>query len=820
MTVRKLSNLPIEIAQENVKKAMEDGLRKILSKIGISVLASYHGAQIFEAIGIGADLIDLAFKGTTSRIAGLTLSELSTETISFHKKAFLELEQKKLDFNGFVQYRNSGEFHLNNPEMSKILHAAVKAGPGYDHFKIYQQLLESRPATTLRDLLTFKKASQPLPLDQIESVESICQRFCTGGMSLGALSREAHEVLAIAMNRIGGKSNSGEGGEDPARFNVLQDVDENNQSKTLPNLKGLLNGDTACSAIKQIASGRFGVTPEYLTSGKQLEIKVAQGAKPGEGGQLPGAKVDEYIAKLRNSKPGVALISPPPHHDIYSIEDLAQLIHDLHQINPTAKVSVKLVAEIGIGTIAGGVAKANADVIQISGHDGGTGASPLSSIKHAGLPWELGLTEVHRSLLENGLRERVLLRADGGLKTGWDVLIAALLGAEEYGFGTVAMIAEGCIMARICHTNKCPVGVATQQEGLRKRFPGLPEHVVNFFIFVAEEVRQLMSQVGIAKVEDLIGRTDLLIPRNLDLTKTKEVDLSSLLKPLDNSRDRSWLSHEKQAHSNGEVIENTLLKDEELSNAIQTQGSLTKEIPIVNTDRSVCARISGAIAKKYGNKGFNGNLNLIFKGSAGQSFGAFILRGMNISLIGEANDYVGKGINGGSITIVPEIINDTSNTQVILGNTCLYGATGGKLFALGIAGERFGVRNSGAHAVIEGAGDHCCEYMTGGVVVVLGKTGRNIGAGMTGGIAFILDQTNELDLRMNKEIVELHHLSSTNQEQFLNDLIIEYHQKTKSPIAQKILSDWSTWKKYFKIVVPPSEKNKLGIEEVLEKATI
>ena len=799
---------------------MEDGLRKILSKIGISVLASYHGAQIFEAIGIGGDLIDLAFKGTTSRIAGLTLSELSIETISFHKKAFPELEQKKLDFNGFVQYRSSGEFHLNNPEMSKILHAAVKAGPRYDHFKTYQQLLESRPATTLRDLLTFKTATQPLPLDQIESVESICQRFCTGGMSLGALSREAHEVLAIAMNRIGGKSNSGEGGEDPARFNVLDDVDENNQSKILPNLKGLVNGDTACSAIKQIASGRFGVTPEYLTSGKQLEIKVAQGAKPGEGGQLPGPKVDEYIAKLRNSKPGVALISPPPHHDIYSIEDLAQLIHDLHQINPTAKVSVKLVAEIGIGTIAGGVAKANADVIQISGHDGGTGASPLSSIKHAGLPWELGLTEVHRSLLENGLRERVLLRADGGLKTGWDVLIAALLGAEEYGFGTVAMIAEGCIMARICHTNKCPVGIATQQEGLRKRFPGLPEHVVNFFIFVAEEVRQLMSQVGVAKFEDLIGRTDLLIPRNINLTKTKEVDLSSLLKPIDNSTDRSWLSHEIEAHSNGEVLENALLKDEEISNALQNQGSIIKEIPIVNTDRSVCARISGEIAKKYGNKGFNGNLNLIFKGSAGQSFGAFILKGMNISLIGEANDYVGKGINGGSITIVPEIINDISNTQVILGNTCLYGATGGKLFALGIAGERFGVRNSGAHAVIEGAGDHCCEYMTGGVVVVLGKTGRNIGAGMTGGIAFILDKKNELDLRMNKEIVEVHHLTATNQEQFLNDLIFEYHQKTESLLAQKILADWSLWKKLFKVVVPPSEKSKLGIEEVLEKATI
>ncbi len=816
----KLSNLSIEAAQENIKKSLEDGLRKILSKIGISVLASYHGAQIFEAIGIGADLIDLAFKGTTSRVAGLTLKELSIETISFHKKAFPELEQKKLDFNGFVQYRNNGEFHLNNPEMSKTLHAAVQAGPGYDHFKTYQELLESRPATTLRDLLTLKKANQPIPLDQIESVESICQRFCTGGMSLGALSREAHEVLAIAMNRIGGKSNSGEGGEDPARFKILNDVDANNQSKTLPNIKGLINGDTACSAIKQIASGRFGVTPEYLTSGKQLEIKVAQGAKPGEGGQLPGPKVDEYIAKLRNSKPGVALISPPPHHDIYSIEDLAQLIHDLHQINPSAKVSVKLVAEIGIGTIAGGVAKANADVIQISGHDGGTGASPLSSIKHAGLPWELGLTEVHRSLLENDLRKRVLLRADGGLKTGWDVIIAALLGAEEYGFGTVAMIAEGCIMARICHTNKCPVGVATQQEHLRKRFPGLPEHVVNFFIFVAEEVRQLMSQIGVSKVEELIGRTDLLVPRNIDLAKTKQIDLSSLLRPIVHSSDREWLNHENQAHSNGDVLENSLLRDNLITDAIRTQGSISKTISIVNTDRSVCARISGEIAKKHGNKGFKGNLNLRFKGSAGQSFGAFILKGMNVSLIGEANDYVGKGINGGCITIVPEIVNEASSNQVILGNTCLYGATGGKLFALGIAGERFGVRNSGAHAVIEGAGDHCCEYMTGGLIVVLGKTGRNIGAGMTGGIAFILDEKHNLDLRMNKEIVELHHLSSTNQEQTLKDFIIEYHQNTKSPKAKEILSDWSSWKKLFKVVVPPSEKEKVGIEEALEKATL
>ena len=815
ITSGKLEDLNIDKAQSNIRKALEDGLRKILSKIGISVLASYHGAQIFEAIGIGADLIDLAFKGTTSRVAGLSLKELSSETLTFHSKAYPELDKNKLEFLGFVQYRSSGEFHLNNPEMSKILHEAVKEGPGYDHFSKYQILLRNRPLTSLRDLLTFKKANQPLPIDQIESVESICKRFCTGGMSLGALSREAHEVLAIAMNRIGGKSNSGEGGEDSARFKPLKDVDQESKSATLPTIKGLVNGDTACSAIKQIASGRFGVTPEYLRSGSQLEIKVAQGAKPGEGGQLPGPKVDKYIAKLRNSKPGVALISPPPHHDIYSIEDLAQLIHDLHQIHSKAKVSVKLVAEIGIGTIAGGVAKANADVIQISGHDGGTGASPLSSIKHAGLPWELGLTEVHNSLLNNGLRDRVLLRTDGGLKTGWDVLIAALLGAEEYGFGTVAMIAEGCIMARICHTNKCPVGVATQQEGLRKRFPGLPEHVVNFFIFVAEEVRQLMSIIGIAKLEDLIGRSDLLEAREVKLTKTNQIDLSCLISnnSSEYKSDRSWLLHDKNAHSNGPVLEDNLLKDKNLTNAITKHQTFSKEINIINTDRSVCARISGEIADKHGNKGFQGELNLNFYGYAGQSFGAFLLQGMIVRLKGEANDYVGKSMNGGSISIVPPIKNENSSDQVIIGNTCLYGGTGGELFALGRAGERFAVRNSGVKAVVEGTGDHCCEYMTGGVVVVLGTTGRNVGAGMTGGVAFILDLENNLKDKINNEIIELTSLTTIEQEQLLKPLIEKHFSQTKSLKAHQILLNWQTYKERFKVLIPPSERSSVGLDK-------
>ncbi|EAQ75383.1 MULTISPECIES: glutamate synthase large subunit [unclassified Synechococcus] len=809
----KLPAIDAAKAQANVRKALEAGLRKILSKIGISLLASYHGAQIFEAIGIGADLIDLAFRGTTSRVAGLSLRDLANETLAFHAKAFPELNRTKLEFMGFVQYRSGGEFHLNSPEMAKALHAAVAAGPGYDHFATYRTLLENRPVTGLRDLLELRPAPTPLPIEQVESVESICSRFCTGGMSLGALSREAHEVLAVAMNRIGGKSNSGEGGEDPARYHPLTDVDADGRSATLPTLRGLVPGDSACSAIKQVASGRFGVTPEYLRSGQQLEIKVAQGAKPGEGGQLPGPKVDAYIGWLRNSKPGVALISPPPHHDIYSIEDLAQLIHDLHQVHPAAKVSVKLVAEIGIGTIAAGVVKANADVIQISGHDGGTGASPLSSIKHAGSPWELGLSEVHRSLLANGLRNRVLLRADGGLKTGWDVLMAALLGAEEYGFGSVAMIAEGCIMARVCHTNNCPVGVATQKEALRKRFTGLPEHVVNFFLYVAEEVRQLLSVLGVARLEDLIGRVELLHPRQVALAKTSALDLTCLLAPLPGSDDRSWLRHDSQAHGNGVILEDQLLVDPEVLAAIEQHGQVVRRLPIVNTDRSVGARLAGEVAARHGNKGFKGLLDLCFEGAAGQSFGAFNLQGMNLRLEGDANDYVGKGINGGRITVVPYAATRDPGNQVILGNTCLYGATGGELFALGRAGERFAVRNSGARTVVEGCGDHCCEYMTGGVVVVLGSTGRNVAAGMTGGVAFLLDEEDALAGLLNPEIVSVHPLETPEQEQLIKPLLEAHLELTGSRKAAEILANWPQWRSRFKVLVPPSEVATVGLLE-------
>ena len=809
----KLPALDADRAQANVRESLENGLRKILSKIGISLLASYHGAQIFEAIGLGADVVETAFTGTTSRVAGMTLAELANETLSMHAKAFPELNRSKLEFMGFVQYRSGAEYHRNNPELSKALHKAVAQGPGYDHFSTYQALLQNRPVMALRDLLEFKLAPTPVGLDQVESVESICTRFCTGGMSLGALSREAHEVLAVAMNRIGGKSNSGEGGEDPARFQILKDVDGEGRSVSFPSIGGLRNGDTACSAIKQVASGRFGVTAEYLRSGKQLEIKVAQGAKPGEGGQLPGPKVDKYIAWLRNSKPGVALISPPPHHDIYSIEDLAQLIHDLHQVHPAAPVSVKLVAEIGIGTIAAGVAKANADVIQISGHDGGTGASPLSSIKHAGSPWELGLTEVHRSLVENGLRDRVLLRADGGLKTGWDVVIAALLGAEEYGFGSIAMIAEGCVMARVCHTNNCPVGVATQKENLRKRFTGIPEHVVNFFWYVAEEVRQLMSLLGVTRLEELIGRTDLLKPRSVDLAKTKGVDLSSLLALISGAEERSWLRHSDHAHGNGPILEDQLLADADLMAALENHGSVSRSIEIINTDRSVCARLAGEIAQRHGNRGFKGQLDLTFRGAAGQSFGAFLVQGMQVRLEGESNDYVGKGMNSGCITLVPSDGCASPGDQVILGNTCLYGATGGELFAHGRAGERFGVRNSGARTVVEGAGDHCCEYMTGGVVVVLGGTGRNVGAGMTGGVTFLLDEQGRVAPRVNPEIVEVCSITTDKQESLLKGLLEQHVALTGSEKAAALLADWSAAKNHFKVLVPPSEREAMGLAD-------
>ncbi len=801
----KIPAITLEKALGNYRKAVEAGILKILSKMGISLLTSYQGAQIFEAIGIGQDLLSVGFYGTTSRLGGLSISELAQEVLSFHQRAFPELTVKKLENFGFVQYRPGGEYHMNSPELAKMLHKAI-ADQKYDHYEVYQKHLAARPVTALRDLLDFQSDRPAVPLESVEPVTEIVQRFCTGGMSLGALSREAHETLAIAMNRLGGRSNSGEGGEDPVRYKVLNDVDAQGRSQLLPHLKGLRNGDTASSAIKQVASGRFGVTPEYLMNAKQIEIKIAQGAKPGEGGQLPGTKVSPYIATLRRSKAGVTLISPPPHHDIYSIEDLAQLIFDLHQINPKAQVSVKLVAEIGIGTVAAGVAKANADIIQISGHDGGTGASPLSSIKHAGGPWELGLTEVHRVLLENKLRDRVILRVDGGFKSGWDVIMGALMGGEEYGFGSIAMIAEGCIMARICHTNNCPVGVATQKEELRQRFSGMPEQVVNFFYFVAEEVRSILARIGYRSLAEVIGRADLLkVREGVNLIKTHELNLDCITQLPDTKENRSWLNHET-VHSNGVVLDDQLLADPEVQAAIRNQSSVTKTVAIVNTDRTVGARLAGAIASQYGNTGFEGQLNFNFIGSVGQSFGAFNLPGMTLKLEGEANDYVGKGMHGGEIIIYPpEAATYAPEQNVIVGNTCIYGATGGFLFANGLAGERFAVRNSKGTAVIEGAGDHCCEYMTGGVIVVLGKVGRNVGAGMTGGLAYFLDEDGNFPALVNPEIVKLQRVSSPVGVQQLQELIQAHAERTGSPKAKTILANWDEYLPKFWQVVPPSE---------------
>nr|XP_043609325.1 ferredoxin-dependent glutamate synthase, chloroplastic [Erigeron canadensis] len=802
----KMQMVTIEKGQNNFKKAVNAGLMKILSKMGISLLSSYCGAQIFEIYGLGKEVVDFAFTGSVSKIGGLTFDELARESLSFWVKAFSEDTAKRLENFGFIQMRPGGEYHGNNPEMSKLLHKAVRE-KRESAYSIYQQHLANRPVNVLRDLFEFKSDRAPIPVGKVEPATSIVERFCTGGMSLGAISRETHEAIAIAMNRIGGKSNSGEGGEDPIRWTPLSDVVDG-YSPTLPHLKGLQNGDTATSAIKQVASGRFGVTPTFLVNADQIEIKIAQGAKPGEGGQLPGKKVSAYIARLRNSKPGVPLISPPPHHDIYSIEDLAQLIFDLHQINPKAKVSVKLVAEAGIGTVASGVAKGNADIIQISGHDGGTGASPISSIKHAGGPWELGLTESHQTLISNGLRERVILRVDGGFKSGVDVLMAAAMGADEYGFGSVAMIATGCVMARICHTNNCPVGVASQREELRARFPGVPGDLVNYFLYVAEEVRSTLAQLGYEKLDDIIGHTELLRPRDISLVKTQHLDLGYVLSNVGFPKSSSSTIRKQEVHSNGPVLDDILLADAEISDAIANEKVVNKTFKIYNVDRAVCGRLAGAVAKKYGDTGFAGQLNITFEGSAGQSFGCFLTPGMNIRLVGEANDYVGKGMAGGELVVTPvENTGFIPEEAAIVGNTCLYGATGGQLFVRGKTGERFAVRNSLAQAVVEGTGDHCCEYMTGGCVVILGKVGRNVAAGMTGGLAYILDDDDTLIPKINKEIVKIQRVVAPVGQMQLKSLIEAHVEKTGSTKGAAILNEWDKYLPLFWQLVPPSEED-------------
>ena len=817
----KMPNMSVADVQRNYKAAVNKGLKKILSKMGISLLTSYHGAQILECYGIGPEVIDIAFKGTVSRIGGMSMDDLAAETALFAASNFPGENEvlSGIAARGMFQVKPGLEYHANNQEMSKLLHKAVGLGGkkeegDFDAYKLYQEERNERPATSLRDMLMIESDRKPIDIDEVESVGDICARFCTGGMSLGAISRECHEAIAIAMNRIGGKSNSGEGGEDPQRYETIS-ADADGNSDDFPHLNGLKTGDIASSAIKQVASGRFGVTTSFLMAADQLEIKVAQGAKPGEGGQLPGKKVSPYIASLRRSKAGVPLISPPPHHDIYSIEDLAQLIYDLHMVNPKAKVSVKLVGQAGIGTVASGVAKANADIIQISGGDGGTGASPLSSIKHAGGPMEMGLVEAHRTLVENDLRQRVVLRADGGCRSGLDVIQCALMGADEYGFGTVAMIATGCVMARICHTNNCPVGVASQREELRARFPGAPGDLVNFFQLCAQEVREELASMGYKSLDEVIGRNDLFAQKRVhpdgaapgQPAKTTGLDLSFLT----TSSGEGGLSSARRAmatHDDGRMLDDEILEDAGVIKCIEEEGEYTIKKEIINTDRCATARVAGAVAAKDGDSGFAGSLNIELEGSAGQSFGGFTVNGVNVKLIGEANDYVCKSMSGGSVSIAPPPASPFNPEDcIIAGNTCLYGATGGKAFFNGRAGERFAVRNSLAETVVEGTGDHCCEYMTGGCVVVLGRVGRNVGAGMTGGIGYFLDEDGTFASKVNGEIVAMQRVGTAQGEAQLKGLIEEHVAKTGSPKGKAVLAAWAEYLPKFWQLVPPSEAN-------------
>ncbi|MFP4597261.1 MAG: glutamate synthase large subunit [Persicimonas sp.] len=776
---------------ENYREAIHKGLLKIMSKMGISVLGSYRGAQIFEAIGLNKQVIEYCFTNTSSQIGGIGFEEIAKEALVRHGEAFPDEGEASLKDLGYFRFRRSGEEHGWSPKMLRAM-AGFQREATWDNYKKFAEQADSRPPIAVRDLLEFASDRKPVPLDEVEPIEAIRARFTTAAMSLGSLSPEVHEAIAIAMNRIGGKSNTGEGGEDPKRYEPRDD------------------GDSADAYIKQVASGRFGVTPEYLVHARELEIKMAQGSKPGEGGQLPGHKVTNYIASLRHSTPGVTLISPPPHHDIYSIEDLAQLIYDLKQINPDAEVVVKLVAEAGVGTIAAGVAKAFADVIQISGHDGGTGASPLSSIKNAGGPWELGLAEAQQVLRINGLRDRVKLRTDGGLKTGQDIVKAAMLGAEEFNFGTAALIAIGCKYVRQCHLDTCPVGIATQREELRDRFKGSPEQVIDYFNGVAEDVRQVLAALGFRSIDELVGRADLFVQRTIDdHPKANLVDLSRLrADPApDAPRRRLWERNARPAHSlNDQLVE-------ELDEAVKNGEKVEKTYAIQNVDRTVGARLAGQIARYHGNEGLpEGTIDLTFEGSAGQSFGAFCIDGMRLRLIGEANDYVGKGIGGGELIVRPADAAPGRSADVILGNTVLYGATGGRALLRGTAGERFAVRNSGCDAVVEGVGDHCCEYMTQGTVVVLGQTGKNFGAGMTGGLAYVFDPKAEFIGKYNSEFVDIARVDIQDAEELR--LLIERHaETTDSPAALDVLEQWEQASAHFWRVTPHETAKLADLEE-------
>ena len=786
-------------AEKKYIKSVCKGLFKIMSKMGISTIRSYRGAKIFETVGLSEELSNAYFGGLSSRIGGIRLDEVARDAIAFHKEGMEVLKKKGeaelLPNRGLYAFRKDGEKHAWNPETISTLQLATRLG-SYKKFKEFTAMVDSKESPIfLRDFLDFRRA--PISIDRVEPVENIVQRFVTGAMSYGSISREAHEAMAIAMNKLHGRSNTGEGGEDRARFMPRED------------------GTSLRSAIKQVASGRFGVTAEYLVNADEIQIKIAQGAKPGEGGQLPGFKVDEVIAKTRHSIPGISLISPPPHHDIYSIEDLAQLIFDLKNVNPRAKISVKLVAESGVGTIAAGVAKAKADLIVISGAEGGTGASPASSIRYAGISPELGLSETQQTLVLNGLRGQVMLQVDGQLKTGRDIILMAMLGAEEFGFATSALIVLGCVMMRKCHQNTCPVGVATQNEELRKRFRGRSEYLVNFFTFLAQEVREYLAEIGVERLDDIIGRTDLIVRKPDDgIKKHQLISFDKLLARVDNEAAIRHVTD--QQHGIDHVKDVEMLHA--AAEAVENQKEISLEYTIANTDRACGAMLSGVIAAKYGEKGLpEHTLNVKFKGSAGQSFGAFLVPGVNFKLEGEANDYLGKGLSGGRIAVLPPVrSNFEAEKNTIAGNTLLYGATSGEVYINGRAGERFAVRNSGATAVVEGVGDHCCEYMTGGRVVVLGQTGRNFAAGMSGGVAYVWNRDGNFDYFCNMEMVELSLIEEASYRKELHELIRQHYLYTGSKLARTMLDDWPRYADQF-IQVVPIEYKKVLQEEQMQK---
>jgi glutamate synthase domain-containing protein 2/glutamate synthase domain-containing protein 3 len=782
-----------EEASKNFVKAIGKGLLKVISKMGISTLFSYCGAQIFEAVGLNEEFIDRRFVGTASRVGGVGIEALARETLERHRSAFAAVEDnaEELDVGGEYQLRQQGQYHQWNQDTIVPLQRAVKTND-FETFKEFTRHFDEQSArySTLRGLFEFEQ--NPIPVEEVEPAEEIVKRFVTGAMSFGSISKEAHETLAIAMNRIGGKSNTGEGGEDPLRFTSDP------------------GGDNRRSAVKQVASGRFGVTAEYLVNADVLQIKMAQGSKPGEGGQLPGHKVSEDIAKVRYSTPGVGLISPPPHHDIYSIEDLAQLIHDLKNANPTADVSVKLVAEVGVGTVAAGVAKAKADHITVSGHDGGTGASPLSSIKHAGLPWELGLAETQQVLVRNDLRGRVVLQTDGQLKTGRDVVVAALLGGEEFAFSTAPLVATGCIMMRVCHLNTCPVGIATQDPELRKLFRGTPEHVVNYFFFLAEEVREFMAGMGFRRFEDMVGRTDRLKMREaIEHWKAQGVDLSAILHRGEHSDGKPRRHSELQEHGLDRSLDNELI--EKCMPALERGEQVRFSQDVLNTHRTVGGMLSGELARRYGNDGLpDGTVRIDMHGVGGQSFGAWLAKGLTFTLEGTTNDYVGKGLSGGRLAVFPSrVAGYKAARSVVVGNVALYGATAGEAYFRGFAGERFAVRNSGAHAVVEGLGDHGCEYMTGGVVAVIGETGRNFAAGMSGGVAFVLDEEGRFETLCNKDMVGLEAVEADEDEALLRGMVEKHLEWTGSERARRVLKEWDELLPKFVKVMPHDLKRVL-----------